>query len=98
MKITLNIEGDDQVVGEIAIPVAPGTVAAVQARAIDEGLDEALSEKARELGAVLDCAPSRFTRQVPGKDEEGRVRFSVRARMEGDRLVPAHPSNARKRR
>lgn len=95
--IQLAIEEGDLITGEIALAIAPGTSADVQSRAIDDALDDALTARARELGLVLDAAPSRFVRAIPGKDAEGRLRFAIRARPEGDRLVPAHVSNKRKR-
>lgn len=79
---------DEAVEGELALPVAPGTRADAQARAIDEALGPALEAAAEALGVVLGAAPSRFTRMLPGKDAEGRLRFAVAARAEGDRLVP----------
>jgi len=98
VKLVLELEGEDLVVGELALTIAPGTVAQVQSRAVDDALAGPLAEKAELMRAVLEAAPSRFTRQLPGKDAEGRVRFSIRARAEGDRLVPAHPSNKRPKR
>lgn len=95
--IHLAIE-DEQINGEIALVVAPGTSSEVQTRAIDDALEAPLSSKAKELGLVMDAAPSRYTRAVPGKDAEGRLRFAVRGRAEGDRLVPNHVSNRMKRR
>lgn len=97
VRVELSVDlAAETVSGELAIAVAPGTTADKQTRAIDGALGDALEARAKELGLVLDAQPSRFTRMLPGKDDEGRVRFSVRARAEGDRLVPAHPSNKRK--
>jgi|JI10StandDraft_1071094.scaffolds.fasta_scaffold323637_2 hypothetical protein len=95
IALTVGPDGE-QLTGELALAVSPGTSADVQSRLIDDVLDGPLSDHARALGVVLDAAPARFTRGLPGKDAEGRVRFSVRARVEGDRLVPNHPSNKRK--
>jgi len=79
------------VTGEIAIAVAPGTKAHARDRALDAALSAALSDAAASLDVVLAAAPSAFAFQQPGKDEEGRTRFTISGRIEGDRLVPARP-------
>ena len=94
MSVQLTRDGD-AIEGVLALEVAPGTLAQAQSRAIDLALSEALTAEADALGCVLGAAPSRFARQLPGKDAEGRVRFSVRARVEGDRLVPDHKRSTR---
>ena len=88
MASTVHIEGEE-VVGEISLAVAPGTVASVRDRRLDELLGEALHRAANELQVVLAAAPSAYAKPLPGKDAEGRTRFVVRGRVEGDRLVPA---------
>jgi hypothetical protein len=87
MTATLRIEGDD-VEGEVALAIAPGTVKKAQDRALDEALRGPLDEAAASLGVLLAAAPSSFARALPGKDDAGRTRFAVRGRVEGDRLVP----------
>ncbi len=90
---------DQLVSGEIAIDVPPGTTAQVRDRALDEALSGPLNDAAGELGAVLAAPPHRFAQPLPGKDEEGRTRFSVRGRAEGGRLVPERQSgDAKKKR
>jgi hypothetical protein len=86
---------DDMLTGEIAIAIAPGTVADAQNRAIDDAVGRLLDDAAAKLGAVLVAPPHRFARPLPGKDESGRTRFSIRARAEGGRLVPAHGARRR---
>lgn len=88
LSAPLSIEGD-VVTGELAIVLAPGTVARDQQRAIDDALKDALYDVAAQLGAVLVSSPHRYTTPLPGKDEQGRMRFRVAARVEGGRLVPA---------
>ena len=84
----LHIEGRE-VVGEIALDIAPDTVAAVRDRRLDELLRDRLHEACDELQVVLAAAPSAFARPLPGKDADGKTRFAVRGRIEGERLVPA---------
>ena len=74
--------------GEVAMSVAPGTKAGVRDRALDVLLAGPLAEAADALGAVLMAAPSAYAFPQPGKDEAGRTRFEVRARVEAERLVP----------
>lgn len=87
MAEPLHIE-DQNVSGEIAIEVPPGTTAQVRDRALDAALSGALGDAADRLGAVLAAPPHRFAHPLPGKDEAGRTRFVVRGRAEGGRLVP----------
>jgi hypothetical protein len=90
MAPELRIEGD-RVRGELALEVPPGTKAAKRDRALDALLAAPLSDAAGALDVVLAAAPSAFAFPMPGKDEQGRTRFVVRGRIEGDRLVPERP-------
>ncbi len=97
MADPLNVRGEE-VEGELALRIAPGTVAADRDRALDAALGAALTEAAIQLGAVMASPPHRFARALPGLDAEGLTRFVVRGRSEGGRLVPAHnsqPTNPR---
>jgi len=80
---------DGRVTGSIAIRVAPGSSHEARAKLIDDTLAEPLAEAATALGTVLAAAPSRFTRERPGRDPQGRTILDVAGRAEGDRLVPA---------
>jgi hypothetical protein len=84
----LRVEGE-WVLGEIALKLPPGTRAEAQARAVDQALIEAFAALEAELGVTLAAAPSRFAQPLDGRDAEGRVRFEVRGKLEGDRVVPA---------
>lgn len=86
---------DNEITGEIALAITPGTVADEQNRALDAALAAMLDDAAGQLGAVVAAPPHRFVRPIPGKDDQGRLRFSVRARAEGGRLVPAHGARRR---
>ncbi len=92
----LRVEGD-AVTGEIALAIAPGTRADVQDRAIDDALADAFHALAVELGVTLTAPPSRFAMPLDGRDEGGCVRFVVRGRLEGDRLVPVRPKKVARR-
>lgn len=85
----------DEVTGEVAIAVAPGTVAKARDRMLDALLAAPLEGAAGELGVVLAAAPSAYAHPLPGKDEAGHTRFRVHGRREGDLLVPV---SARKKR
>lgn len=78
-----------RVVGSIAVLIKPGASREDRSKAIDEALSEPLAAAAAELGAVLAAAPERFTRELPGRDKEGRTVLDVVGRVEGDNLVPA---------
>ncbi|MGZ3422524.1 MAG: hypothetical protein ACXVEF_25495 [Polyangiales bacterium] len=85
--IALELTGAD-VVGEIAMTVPPGTVAAERDRAVDALLGPPLHELARGRGVVVAASASAFAKPRDGKDDTGRMHFDVRGRVEGDRLVP----------
>ncbi|HVJ93562.1 MAG TPA: hypothetical protein VM580_27360 [Labilithrix sp.] len=76
------------VTGEITIDVPPGTTAQARDRAIDAALSDPLTDAAERLGAALAAPPHRFVRMLPGKDDAGLTRFTVRGRVEGGRLMP----------
>lgn len=94
-QIELDVEGDE-VQGALAFTVAPGTVAKVIDRTIDQLLGDRMDACASALGVVLSAPPSAFVRPLPGKDEEGRTRYVIKARAEGARLVPAHGKTRRR--
>lgn len=77
------------VTGEVALVVEPGTRAEEQRTVLDAVLAGPLSQAAAEIDLVLAARPSSFAFGRPGKDAEGRTRFVVRGRREGNRLVPA---------
>lgn len=77
------------ITGAIAVKVPPGTGKEARERAIEDELTARLTEKADELGVVLAATPTRYTRERPGRDAEGRTVLDVSGRVEGDRLVPA---------
>jgi hypothetical protein len=81
-------ESQGGVTGEVALAIAPGTRADAQRDALETALSGPLTEAAARLDLVLAARPSAFAAAQPGKDEQGRTRFLVRGRMEGDRLVP----------
>lgn len=78
-----------KVVGSTAVAIPAGTSSAERARRIEEALGGPLREAAQELGAVLGAAAEKYTRELPGRDEEGRTVLEVLGRVEGDVLVPA---------
>ena len=81
---------EDEVSGEIALDVPPGTSAKNLEKLVTQALVEPLHRVAEELDVVLAAVPIKYARQVPGRDEEGRTRYLVRGRREGGKLVPAH--------
>jgi hypothetical protein len=91
-QVRVAVEGRT-VVGEVAMAIAPGTKAAKRDRALDALLATPLHDAANELQVVLAASPSSYAFPLPGKDEEGRMRFAVRGRIEGDRLVPHRPTS-----
>ncbi len=66
-----------------------GTVAAACDRAIAKALADILTDAANRLGVVLAAAANKYARPLPGKDAEGRTRYTVSGRVEGGRLLPA---------
>ena len=89
MTDTLTIEGKD-VSGEIALEVPPGTSSKKLDQLLSAALLEPLHRLADELQVVLAATPTKYARQLPGRDEAGRTRYAVRGRVEGGKLVPAH--------
>lgn len=86
--IEFKIDGDE-VSAEFTLVLAPGTLAADRDRKIFELLSSVLSDLATKMGAVLAADAPRFVRQEPGKLADGSLRFTLKARKEGDRLLPA---------
>ena len=87
MAAKLTLEGKI-VSGEVRLDVHPAMSARDRDRALDAELSAPLTDIANELGVVLAGAAHRFAKPLPGKDDEGKMRFAVRGRAEGDRLVP----------
>jgi hypothetical protein len=86
-----------RVFGTIAVELTPGISRADREKAIDEALGGALHDAARELGLVLSASPSRYARERPGRDTDGKTVFDVAARTEGDVLVPGSLRSGRNR-
>lgn len=84
-----------QVVGMIAVTLPPGITRADREKAIDAVLSESLAAAAKELGLIVSAAPSRYVRERPGRDAEGKTVLDVVGRAEGDLLVPALVRNSR---
>jgi hexokinase len=80
---------DGAVTGTIALRLEPGISRAERTKRIADALAQDLAQAADELGATLAAAPERYTRERPGRDEEGRTLLDVAGRVEGDLLVPA---------
>jgi hypothetical protein len=87
MTVSLKVEANE-VHGELAVVVPPGTIAAKRDALVDELLTEPLFEIARKMCAVLAADPHAFARPLNGHDAEGRTRFEVHGRVEADRLIP----------
>jgi hypothetical protein len=88
----------DRVFGTVAVKLAPGITQDARVHAIDDALSEQLIAAAGELSVVLSAAPSRYTRERPGRDAEGRTVLEVAGRVEGDLLTPAVSRGAKLRR
>src|SRR5438093_1355552 len=85
-----------EVRGQLALNVPPGTTAAARDTLLNQALGAELGEIARSLQVVLAAAPSAFARALRGKRADGMTLFEVGGRIEGDRLIPAARSGARK--
>lgn len=81
---------DDEISGEIALEIAPGTSAKALEKLVTAALVEPLHRVAEELDVVLAAVPMKYARQLPGRDEAGRTRYSVHGRREGGMLIPMH--------
>lgn len=84
-----------RVVGAIAVALSPVISRTEREKAIDEALTGALTEAAKEMGLVLSASPSRYVRERPGRDAEGKTVLDVVGRAEGDLLVPGNVRNSR---
>lgn len=80
---------EGRVAGSIAVLIPPGISREKREELIEGELAEKLAEAAESLGVVLAAAPMSYTREKPGRDNEGRTVVEVVGRVEGDRLVPA---------
>lgn len=96
MTITLRVEGNE-ILGQLALLVPPGTTAARRDDMVDGALTEPLFAAAGELGVVLAADPHAYARPLDGRDEQGKTRFEVRGRAEGGRLVPVRGGKLRAR-
>lgn len=95
MDIALKVNGDE-ISGEFAIALKGGTVATARDKIVDDVLTETLHTLARKLSVVLASDAHDYAHPLEGRDEEGRTRFSVRGRIEGDVLVPVRAGKRRK--
>ena len=84
-----------RVFGTIAVELAPGISRADREKAIDAALGGALHDAAKELGLVLSSSPSRYAKERPGRDADGKTMLDVAARAEGDPLVPGYVRSSR---
>jgi hypothetical protein len=90
------VHGEGRVTGTIAVRIPPGTSHEARARLIDDELAEPLANAAAALNVVLAAAPSRYARERPGRDAEGRTVLDVAGRVEGDLLMPAVSAASKK--
>ena len=84
----LTVEGEEMS-GEVALSIPPGTRASEVERLLVEALKDELYRVADELEVIVSAHPTKYARQLPGRDEEGRTRFQVRGRREGGKLIPS---------
>ncbi len=84
--LDLRFDGE-RIVGELALELTPGTKAGAQDQKLDAVLATGLTELAASIQCVLGASPSAFAKPM-GKHEDGRMRFLVHGRIEGERLVP----------
>jgi hypothetical protein len=84
----LTVEGEEMS-GEIALTIPPGTRASDVEKMLVEALKDEIYRVADELEVIVSAHPTKYARQLPGRDEEGRTRYQVRGRREGGKLVPA---------
>lgn len=84
-----------RVTGTIAVTLTPGISKGERERLIDEALGAPLHDAAKELGLVVSTAPSRYARERPGRDADGKTVLDVVGRAEGDLLVPGLVRNSR---
>jgi hypothetical protein len=89
---------DGRVFGTVALVIPPGCTRADREKAISQALGDALSAAASELSVVLGASPEKYTRERPGRDDEGRTVLDVAGRVEGDVLMPAVSHAAKKAR
>lgn len=80
---------DEKVVGTLAVRIPGGVSRKERDRTIDEALGAALSRACDSLGVVLAAKPASYTKERPGRDEQGRTVLEVLGKVEGDVLVPA---------
>lgn len=84
----LIVEGEEMS-GEIALAIPPGTRSEEVERLLVEALKDEIYRVADELEVVVSAHPKKYARELPGRDDEGRTRWAVRGRREGGKLVPA---------
>jgi hypothetical protein len=78
-----------RVIGSIAVPLPPGTSSERREQIIGAALAPDLTAVAQSLGLVLAANPAAYTKELPGRDAEGRTVLEVAGRIEGDVLAPA---------
>ena len=86
-----------RVVGRVAVPIPPGVSSRERAALVDDAVGPELARVADELGVTLSTAHEKFTRELPGRDAEGRTLLEVGGRVEGDLLFPALSSGKKAR-
>lgn len=91
----LELRGDEMT-GEAVLEVRPGTRREERDRALDALLATPLADLAREQGVVVGAAPHAYAFELGGRDPEGRTRFEVLGRVEGEVLVPRRASKKRR--
>jgi len=96
MGVSLTLR-DGEVTGEFALVVPPGTTALARDNLVDDAITESMFAFARSHCAVLAADPHDYARQMDGHDEQGFTRFTLRARLEGDRMVPVRHGKRRRR-
>jgi hypothetical protein len=79
---------EGRVVGTVAVAVPPGVSREKREKLIDDALADQLAKACDELGVVLAASAAHYTRELPGRDAQGRTVLEVGGRVEGDRLVP----------
>lgn len=80
---------EGRVAGSIAVLIPPGISREKREDLIEAELSGKLTDAAESLGVVLAAGPMSYTKEKPGRDDEGRTVIEVAGRVEGDRLVPA---------
>jgi hypothetical protein len=96
MSISLQLQ-NNEITGEFALKIPPGTLAAKRDKLLDEQLTDPLFNLAQEQKLVLAAEPHDFARPLDGLNEQGETRFQVSGRIEAGRILPIRRSPSRKR-